>query len=140
MGDEKDRGIKSTGSDLLNAIIKDHTDKGSISDGVFTLEELHSDRACLLVNLIALLNKIYSLKEYSPKLWISQKDNNSVSIEGVIHVGISIPDKEEPDSYIHIGGKVSSYLEEELKNIGYSEVLEAPKYPKLVEILKFFEY
>lgn len=134
------KGTKSQGANLINALIKDSSDKASISDGVFTLGELHSDRGCLLVNLLALLDKVYSLKGNPDNLWLSHKSNSGETTEGMIHIGLTLPTKGESQETIHIGGLITASVEEELKSQGYREILESPIYPPLHSILKFFTY
>lgn len=84
------------GNELINKLIEDTTDKSSISDGVFTLGELHSDRLALFTTLINLISEIYKVSsESDPNLiWYTDTDNlGNNTPEGYIILGITLPEK-----------------------------------------------
>jgi len=82
--------------EVINQILMDTSNKNLISDGIFTLGELHSDRACLYVALIKFILKVYELKGVDPKtlLWKSYKDHEEKEApSGYVHVGLTLGDR-----------------------------------------------
>lgn len=119
--------------DLINSIIKDTTDKASISDGEFTFGELHSDRLSLFVTLLNLLGKISSLKNTDDYLWVSDLDYEGKSTEGYIHIGYF-----SSNADAKIGGKVPSVIKDSILEMGAKTLINAPNYPRLNKALNFY--
>jgi hypothetical protein len=112
--------------DLINQIIQDTTNKENISDGVFTLGELHSDRLSLAVTLFTFLDKIIKEKKLDEYLWISKEDYNGTITKGHFHVGIkSKPGIED------IGMLVPNILKEYIDTLNPTTLMQSPNYPKL---------
>ena len=87
------------GNELINKLIEDTTDKSTISDGIFTLGELHSDRLALFTTLINLISEVYRVGSDDDKgsndlLWYTDKDSSGDDTpEGYIILGITLPKK-----------------------------------------------
>lgn len=122
--------------ELINKIIKDTTNKNLISDGNFTLGELHSDRISLFVTLLNFIIKIYEYKQVdtSKMVWCSDISYDNIkSPEGYIHLGISLGDSDK-DVIAALMPKVI------LNNLnGVIKKEKAPKYKNLNETLKIIK-
>lgn len=122
-------------TDLINDVIRDTTDKENISDGIFTLGELHSDRLALIVNLFTFINKIYTLQGSSSTLWIADLDHKGNSTHLHFHVGITIP-----GTKFNMGALVPNLVRNYFKELGAVIKIQAPQYPPLRDSLKVFDY
>jgi hypothetical protein len=117
---------------IIEKLIDDSTDKGSIKVGAFTLGELHSDRVCLFINLVDFIGVVYKLKETPIKYWHSPSES-----VGYYHFGITLNDGSSEVTLAGIFPEV--ILPKWVSN--NSENLEKPKeYSALNEVLKIFNY
>lgn len=119
---------------LLNKIIEDLPNKSIVSDGTFTLGELHKDRLSLYINLIDLLSVVYAAKGLNDIIWISLKDSEGKETEGYMHLGLF-----HSDPKLMMGAKVPLDLWDLF--LSKSKILmSSPKYKPLVEVLPNYFY
>jgi hypothetical protein len=116
---------------LIETLIKDSSDKSSISEGNFTLGELHADRAALFLGMVKLLHKIYTLKEKENFLWhcLSKKS-------GYCYLGVIIEDTTETS----LGGLFPENLLEVFIKMGSIEIESPKKLRSIYETLEVFNY
>jgi hypothetical protein len=119
---------------LVNKVISDFPNKSILSDGIFTLGELHKDRLSLYINLIDLLTVIYEAKGVRDIMWISTKDHLGNSTDGYIHLGLFPKDKN-----LLMGAKVPQELWDLYDNKAQI-LMEAPNYKSLVDTLPNYFY
>lgn len=121
---------------LVNQIISDLTSKSDISDGVFTLGELHSDRITLYVFLLNLMTRIYSLKgmDTSEMIWKSPKDClGKQSPKGYVHLGFTLG-----EDIPTIGALIPEAVVLEMNDV--KELQEAPSYKPLYKSISLIKY
>lgn len=119
---------------LLNKIISDLPNTNDVSDGVFTIGQLHRDRVSLLANLLELVTSIYALKGIKDILWVSLKNHKGEVTEGYFHLGTFKDDKD-----LLMGALMPLELWDEYKNKAVI-VMTSPKYKPLSEVLSFYSY
>lgn len=119
---------------LLNEIIKDIPNKSTISDGTFTLGELHKDRLSLYINWIDLLAVIYDAKGVPDIIWVAPKDSAGETTEGFFHLGLFAKDKN-----LVVGALVPMDLWESYQSRAKT-LIQAPRYRSLVETLPNYFY
>ncbi len=112
--------------DLINQIIKDTTDKASISDGLFTLGELHSDRLSLYVTIITLLDKVIKAQKSEEFLWISDLNSKGEKIKHHFFVGI----KSKP-GIENIGAMVPNIVKPYMETLNPKILMQSPDFPPL---------
>ena len=121
--------------ELINQLIKDSSNKEDISDGIFTLGEIHSDRASLYINLVELVVLVSSLKKSKYKLWYYPSEH-----KGYNHYGFELISDDENSEPIILGGIFPSLLTKKFVELGAEAITGPVSYPEISETLKLFSY